>query len=265
MVQIYHDYQDEPKDVFLPLPEELSCRLYALEMNNFIEDCVFYDKMLPQKGSILEMGCGTGRVAHYLANKNRQVTGIDTSLPMLRMALQSGHPHCSFFCMDMLVPAFRQKFDTILIPYNTLNLLVSEQRIRRCLQGCGDCLRRHGRLIVQLYIPTVDFLSNRQSTFQFQMFDRPGGGRIIKEILKKFLPNAETVLLEERFRIRPMQPGQANEDYRAITPIAAFGFSRWQAFFASAGFSEESICGNYLGAPYNAAEHACCLLVLKQQ
>ena len=95
MVTIYRDYQDEPDDVFLNLPEDLAASFYALEMENFSEDCVFFDKVLPEHGSVLEMGCGTGRVARRLARKNRPITGIDISLPILRLATQHQHNRVS--------------------------------------------------------------------------------------------------------------------------------------------------------------------------
>lgn len=265
MVTIYRDYQDEPDDVFLSLPEDLAASFYALEMENFSEDCVFFNKVLPEHGSVLEMGCGTGRVARHLARKNRPITGIDISLPILRLATQHQQPHCSFLCMDMLAPAFNRPFDTILIPYNTLNLFTTREKILRCLLGCRENLYREGILIVQLFIPTQDFLDKQRTTFQFQMFDRPGSGRIIKEILKKYLPESQTVQLEERFRIRPMQKGVANEDYRATTCIAAFNLATWLAIFARANFIPQHIWGSYGFAPYDATLSTCCLLVLKRQ
>lgn len=265
MTRIYQDYQDEPADVFLPLPEGLACDFYALEMENFSEDCTFFEQVIPKSGTILEMGCGTGRVARHLAHKNRQITGIDISLPMLRLAARHRHPHCSFLCMDMLAPAFRKPFDAILIPYNTLNLFINPDSIRRCLLGCRASLQREGRLVVQLYIPTTDFRENHRTTFQFQMFNRPDGGRIIKEILTRYQPNSQTVQLEDRFRVRPMQPGMTNEDYHAFSSITGFSLAEWLAFFAAADFTADHIYGNYSYAPYDPAESSCCLLVLKQQ
>ncbi|MBU1564269.1 MAG: class I SAM-dependent methyltransferase [Proteobacteria bacterium] len=264
MVTIYQDYQDEPGDVFLPLPEDLAAGLYALEMENFSEDSVFFAKVLPQHGAILEMGCGTGRVARYLANENRTLTGIDISLPMLRLAAKHLHPHCSFYCMDMLAPAFRKPFDAIFIPYNTLNLLTTRERIFHCLLGCQKNLHGEGTLIVQLFIPTKAFLDTNRTIFQFQMFDRPGGGRIIKEILKKYLPESETILLEERYRIRPMQKGLVNEDFHAVSSIAAFALPHWLTLFAEANFTPQHIWGTYACGPYDATASSCCLLVLKQ-
>jgi SAM-dependent methyltransferase len=265
MVTIYRDYQDEPGDVFRSLPNDLAASFYALEMENFSEDCVFFDKLLPEHGSVLEMGCGTGRVTRHLAKKNRPITGIDISLPMLRLAKQYQQPYCSFLCMDMLAPAFKRPFDSILIPYNTLNLFTTREKILRCLHGCKENLCQESLLIVQLFIPTEDFLDAQRTTFHFQMFDRPGGGRIIKEILKKNLPESQTVQLEERFRVRPMQKGVANEDYRTITSIAAFNLATWLSVFSRANFTLEHIWGSYAYDPYDPTLSACCLLVLKRQ
>ncbi len=265
VVTIYRDYQDEPVDVFLSLPEELASKLYALEMENFSEDCIFFEKILPKHAAVLEMGCGTGRVSRHLAREIRPITGIDISLPMLRLATQYRQPYCSFLCMDMLAPAFRKPFDAILIPYNTLNLLSTEESILSCLGGCRENLYKEGVIIAQLFIPTTDFLRDDRTIFQFQLFDRPGGGRIIKEILKKYLPNSQTVRLEERYRIRPMQRGLANTDYQAITSIAGFCLEKWLSLFAKAKLTPEHIYGNYACDPYDAALSSTCLFVLKQQ
>ncbi|MFH0783426.1 MAG: class I SAM-dependent methyltransferase [Pseudomonadota bacterium] len=265
MVTIYRDYQDEPKDVFLALPEELACSLYALEMESFSEDLVFFKRMLSPEGAVLELGCGTGRVARHLAKKQRPITGVDISQPMLRLAAEHQHPHCTYICMDMLFPAFRKPFDAIIIAYNTLNLLTTENKILRCLTGCGEVLHPQGTILVQLFIPTEDFRNNNHTTFQFQMFDRPGGGRIIKEILKKYQPESQTVQLEERYRIRPMQQGSKNINYHAISTLAGFNLSKWLKIFNKAQFAPVHIWGNYTGKPYDPALSSCCLLALERQ
>ncbi len=262
MVKIYRDYADEPADIFLPLPEELACDLYHLEMEGFQEDIAFYRKILPECGRILEMGCGTGRVARRIAGKERQVTGIDISLPMLRQAARKQPANCRFLCMDMTATGFRQSFDTILIPYNTLNLLAEEERILNCLDGCRTSLHSTGRLMLQIFVPPDDSLHHSQTTFQFQLFDRPGGGRIIKEILKKSRPGTRTMEIEERFRIRPMQKGLANEDYNSIYRIASFPMAHWLMLFAKAGFRPEHIWGSYDRKAYGETPSSCCLFQL---
>lgn len=265
MTTVYQSYEDEPDPLFLPLPEDLACLLYGLEMDAFTADIAFYEKALPAGGAILEMGCGTGRVARALAGSNRPVTGIDISLPMVRQAREFLSPHCTFLCMDMLAPAFSRPFEAIVIPYNTLNLFPAKDQILRSLTSCKTLLKAEGVLLVHLFIPTEEFRGSGKTTFQFQLFDRPEGGRIVKEILKSYLPESQTVVLEERFRIRPMQKGQQNKDYRRITTLAGYSLDQWLALFAEAGFVADQLWGSFDWRPYDPVLSSCCLFILKHR
>ncbi|MCP4342582.1 MAG: class I SAM-dependent methyltransferase [Desulfobulbaceae bacterium] len=259
MVTIYENYDDEPEDTFLFLPEELACEFYALEMDSYTADIDFFEPLLPQQGTFLELGCGTGRIADKLAGPakpeapGRFVVGIDISIPMLQLALQRQHSSkrsLGYLCMDMTQLAFSIDFDAILIPYNTLNLLGSEDKILQCLTGCKNFLQPGGKLLAQLFIPTEDFIRQKK-TFQFQMFDRPGGGKIIKEILKHYDPKTQSVHIEERFRVRPLQGGGAKEDWNKSYTIAGFSADQWLLLFTKAGFTPTNILGDYAGNHYD--------------
>lgn len=270
MVTIYQDYDDEPEDIFLPLPENLSCAFYALEMDSYTEDTDFFETLLPKQGAFLELGCGTGRIARKLTlpgrstNPCRFIVGIDTSLHMLKLATQrqqSNDPCLSYLCMDMAQLAFTINFNVILIPYNTLNLLGSQDKIIQCLNGCRNSLHRGGKLLAQIFVPSDDFLQQKK-TFQFQMFDRPGGGKIIKEILKKYDPSSQEVHIEERFRVRPLQGGDSNEDWNKDYTIAGFSAEKWLYLFKKAGFTLTDIYGDYAGSHYDTSTSSTLLVSL---
>lgn len=251
MATIYSDYGEEPKDSFLPLPEQLSCDLYSLEMDGFTEDIAVFNTMLPAQGSLLELGCGTGRLSRAVAGPHRPVTGIDILPAMLQTARQHESPHCSYISMDMTRMGFATQFDIILIGYNTLNLLCEKKAISACLAGCKKYLHPKGILLLQLHLPTKNFIISNKKTFQFQVLDRPGGGKVIKEILKKYYPRTRTIQVEERYRIRPMTKGKDNEDYRNIYAITGFQAPEWFATFKKAGFSPTEIYGDYHYHPIN--------------
>jgi SAM-dependent methyltransferase len=270
MVTIYENYDDEPEDTFLSLPEELAYEFYALEMDSYTSDIDFFEPLLPKQGTLLELGCGTGRIANKLAGPpksatpDRFVVGIDISIPMLRLASRRQHSSersLSYLCMDMVQLAFSINFDAILIPYNTLNLLGSEDKIIQCLNGCRNSLQTRGKLLVQLFIPSEDFIRQKK-TFQFQMFDRPGGGKIIKEILKQYDPKSQSVHIEERFRVRPLQGGEAKEDWNRSYTIAGFSADQWLLFFNKAGFTPTNIVGDYAGGQYDKSTTSTLLATL---
>lgn len=266
MVKIYQDYDQEPEDVFLPLPDKLGCELYDLEMDQFSEDITFFEKYLPErtaKSTCLELGCGSGRVSRALCSPKREMVGIDLSLEMLTRARNQAKTGSHYLCMDMRQIAFSIQFDAILIPYNTLNLLQNEEDIITCLKICKELLLPGGKIFLHLYIPTTSFQNRPKKTFQFQMFDRPGGGRIIKEILKLYLPEPRKVLIEERYRIRPMQTGQSNEDWNQIYSIAGFDFKTWRSVFKKSDLELLTALSDFTGTSFKLDNAPQLIAILK--
>ena len=62
-------------------------RFYDLEYRSYTDDLEMYATLAARAGSrVLELACGTGRIAMHLARAGFQVTGLDVSAPMLSIA-----------------------------------------------------------------------------------------------------------------------------------------------------------------------------------
>ena len=103
-------------------------------------------------GSILEIGCGTGRVALRLALEGIPVTGLDLSPEMLESARQKsqGVSKVRWVEGDMKDFDLRERFDLIVIPGHSFQfMLTPSEQI-----GCLKCIQRHmkndGKLVVHL-------------------------------------------------------------------------------------------------------------------
>jgi SAM-dependent methyltransferase len=93
------------------------------------EDVAFY-RALPVSGPVLELACGTGRVASRL--RCPLVVGLDIDPLMLAVARARGVR--SVVCADMRRFSFGPaRFGAVIIPYNSIQLLDEE--------GMVDCLR----------------------------------------------------------------------------------------------------------------------------
>lgn len=250
MAPIYPDYQDEPEPLFLPLTEERAASLYALEMDGFTDDLPFYRRWLPARGELLELGCGTGRLAAALAGPARRVTGVDISLPMLDLARRRRTPSLHLVCADLLAPPLSGSFTAILIAYNTLNLLTSKEAVRRCLRHCHSLLVAGGLLLCQFHQVGCPTIRRQGKIFQFQILARPQGGRIIKEVLREQLPATAAINIEERYRIRPEGSAGAFEDLSRHTTLLGLPAATWLELFAAAGFSERGRYGSYQLTPW---------------
>ena len=250
------DTYKEPDEIFLPLTSERYCQFYDVEMAGFRDDLTFYLERVRASDAVLELGCGNGRLCREMAETGAEITGIDLSLPMLRLARAQPRPNISYLGMDMTALAFRRQFDTVIIAYHTLNLLGTKKSIQKCLEQIKTILKHDGRLLLQLFIPDQTILTlGTKKRFQFQILELPDGGKLIKEIRRGY--DNEELILEERYRLRPRQPGAANEDLSHTLRLAAFPAEKWQTLLHDGGFSIQQQFSGYTLAPFIPGRNSC--------
>lgn len=242
----------EPEEVFLPLSDRRYAEFYTIEMTQHTEDIQFYLKHSAKGEQILELGCGTGRIARALSNDHRTLLGLDLSFSMLQQLSQTPHNPLACVCMDMTTMAFRKKFDRILIPHNTLNLLRDNQLISRCLQQSAALLKPAGSLLLQLHIPNKELIAaGNKKIFQFKVLKLSNPqGKLIKETLLSFCKTTQEILLEERYRLR--RPGRhcQRKDFKKTLRLAGFSLEQWLEILKTNGFSRLSVYGGDTTSPY---------------
>lgn len=106
-------------------------------------------------GTILELGCGSGRVTELLASSGARVVGVDVCPELLelarnRLAPASGRNAHSFrlVLMDMRALAFRARFDAVVAPDDPFSHLVADVDRDRALASLARVLAPGGRLIL---------------------------------------------------------------------------------------------------------------------
>jgi SAM-dependent methyltransferase len=78
--------------------------------------------MLPEKGKVLDLGCGTGLpYARYLVEKGFDVLGVDLSEEMVKVASKNV-PEASFVQLSMNWITYRDEFDGVLSSFSMLLL-----------------------------------------------------------------------------------------------------------------------------------------------
>jgi len=110
--------------------------LASARVKQYLEaEIAFVLSRLRPTDSVLELGCGYGRVAFRLADVAAHVVGIDTSAESLVLARQLSRPECrcQFLQMDALAPTFRDRaFDVVVCVQNGIcAFAVDPERLMR--------------------------------------------------------------------------------------------------------------------------------------
>jgi SAM-dependent methyltransferase len=110
--------------------------------------------------SILELACGTGRVALRLGEAGFNVVGLDHSPPMLKIAQakSEGITNMRWVLGDMRSFTLNENFDLIIIPGHAFQNLNSPEDQVSCLKSIRQHLKASGTLVIHLDHQNVAWL-----------------------------------------------------------------------------------------------------------
>jgi 2-polyprenyl-3-methyl-5-hydroxy-6-metoxy-1,4-benzoquinol methylase len=142
--------------VELPLQnyERLS-RVYDLDWGDFsLQYLGLIDELLKNRNvahaNILDIACGTGRLASELARRGHLVVGVDGSRHMIAVAT-SRHSHMTnlrFSEMDMSeLGSFGVSFHMITCTFDAINYLTSIEHVERMFQSVAALIRPGGLIL----------------------------------------------------------------------------------------------------------------------
>jgi len=139
----------------------------SLVMGSPVEgDTEFYRQLARETGGpILEVGCGSGRVAAALAGDGHEVVGVDLSAPMLRLAESRRESlpaavaaRLSFHLADLATLDLGRDFALIVTPARVFQFMLTSAAQRGALAALRTHLRPSGRLVLDLFDPRLDLV-----------------------------------------------------------------------------------------------------------
>jgi SAM-dependent methyltransferase len=141
------------------------------QVHTITKDIPFWlEEALASGGPVLELACGTGRVAIPTAQAGVQVVGLDSSAAMLKLArakarkLRLGAERVRFVHGDMRSFTLAQRFPLAIIPFRSFQLLLSVAEQHQALASIRAHLALGGRLIIDLFVPDLERLARDPST-----------------------------------------------------------------------------------------------------
>ena len=129
------------------------------------DDIPFYvEEAVAAGGPVLELGCGTGRVAIPIAEAGVDIVGLDSSPAMLAVARRkiARHPgwvgSLSLVQGDMRDFSLGQRFNLVIIPFRGFLSLMTVEDQMRTLENIKRHLTPAGKLVFNVFVPDLDML-----------------------------------------------------------------------------------------------------------
>lgn len=127
---------------------------HDVECGAYAADLATWERIAARReGPVLELGCGTGRVALHLARRGHDVAAIDTDATLvaeLRARARAERLAVRAVAADAAELRLGERFAAILAPMQLLQVLGGEARRRAALRAAARHLAPGGRVAVAL-------------------------------------------------------------------------------------------------------------------
>ena len=212
-----------------------------------IDDIPFYEHWAKQtNGPILELACGTGRIAKHLIESGFNYTGLDLSSVFINYC-RSNFPNGKFTTGDMCDFNLGQKFDLIFIPFNSFLHLYKEDEMTQCLKSIQNHLSDNGKFLLDIFVPNPEFLyRDPDKKYEEMTIIHPNGGECTVWQKNQYKEETEINHIHwffNRGNIEPMD--EYDFDMRMIYP------DTMDRVLSDSDFTIEEKWGDYDGEPFN--------------
>jgi ubiquinone/menaquinone biosynthesis C-methylase UbiE len=240
---------------------EFYAQTYDVSVPDWPGELDFYREMAAEVKStgetILEIACGTGRVAIRLAQEGVNVVGLDHSPKMLEVASQksAGLNNICWVEGDMRSFELSQMFGLAIIPGHAFQHMNTPQDQVACL----ECIKRHlnpgGRLVLHLDYPDFpwfgDLLEEKGGRFdEAEKFINPKTGRQVRATRAwSFETSTQTAICQTAWE-EVDDEGQVIDRWQT-KPVRLHVVFRFEIehLLARAGFTVEGLFGDFFRNP----------------
>jgi SAM-dependent methyltransferase len=206
---------------------------------------------------VLELACGTGRVAVPIARAGISIVGLDAAPAMLAIAREKGAglETVRWLDGDMRSFALLERFGFAFIAYRSFQHLLTTEDQVACLRCVHDHLVPGGRFSLSLFNPNIvdmgRWLSVRRGGLQrLEDYQHPASGRrALRWEERQYRQEKQEFHANRMHEELDDQGAVISRSYRFLKLRYLFRYEA-EHLLARAGFEVEALHGDFLGAPF---------------
>jgi len=217
-------------------------------------DVAFWQRLaIAQEGPVLELGCGTGRIAVPVARAGARVIGVDRSAEMLargrqrlRRARLAGR--AALVRGDIRVLPFRTRpgFSLVMAPYGILQSLTRESDLKATLQSVRRVLKRGGLFGIDL-VPDLPRWSEYEGRRSLAGTKGRSTRLTLIESVRQDRKRGLTIFDQEYIERR----GRERRVHRFSLTFRTLSVPQMTRRLEAAGFRIAAVLGDYRGGPWD--------------
>ena len=234
---------------------DLIAPFYDIEHVHFDEDLNLYANFAELCGGpLLELACGSGRLLVPLAREGYELTGVDSSASMLKLAHEALEQagvaaRCTLVQENMGKLRLGQKFRLAFIALGSFGHVCTRQEQRQTLATVRDHLTTGGRFILDISNADVRYMEHLSGQILHQgTWQREDGN-----LLSHFVSPASSLskhLLELTHFYEEHRQGEAVRRTVITTHLYLFERNEVELLLEEAGFGITDVYGDYELGPF---------------
>jgi len=184
----------------------------------------------PQESTILDLACGKGRHAYFIAKRNFHVTGVDLSSQSISWAKEN-YPldHLNFEVHDMREVFKENTFDYVFNFFTSFGYFKEDTENQKVINAMAKNLKKEGLIV-------IDYLNVFKDLNQLI----PHEVKTIDGI--NFIINKK---LENNFFIKNISFTHEGENYNFEEQVQAIDLNHFKQYFEKANLELLEVFGNY--------------------
>lgn len=212
-----------------------------------IEDAFHLDLAAAGPCAVLDMGCGTGRLASAFAARGHRVTGADPAPAMLAIArARLGGDAVSWILSDAAGLVLETSFDLVVMAGHVFQVFLGDEDVRAVLANLRRHLAPGGRLAFATRNPAIEEWKSWTPDQTHERVEVPGQGPVDVHYDIRAAAGP-LVTYETHFRFGPKDVAATASTLRFMTQDEAAGF------LAEAGLGDVTWHGDWDRSPLGPA------------
>lgn len=197
---------------------------------------------------ILDLACGKGKHAIYLAKKDLDITGLDISASNLKYGQKFAHEKLHFIEQDMRVPYVENHFDFVLNLFTSFGFFTEDAENLKVLESVHTMLKPGGRFFLDFvnpYVYELNMMPYELTVVQgikFQITQKMEDGMIVRGI--HFHDAGKNFFYEEKHK--------------------AVSYDKFQEWFAASSLNLVQTFGGYDFTPFEQADSERMIFLLEK-